>query len=257
MENQPVKPSLLFQYRPPKVWAFGNLNRRVLYFNSPMNFNDPHDFRYPPSWRNMTDEDFAYLKDAFDRDERLQYRQGESKEEYAARANRIIAADFAALREYAGFACFSEHHNNLPMWSHYGGQGKGFCLAFDTRGGLFDDDNITLAKMQYRDNLPDAADAVRDYKKRSESFYYSIVHKSTKWKYEDEWRLVKTQNRQGKDREVHYDAKALAAVYLGVDASDNTAELVRTIAGERYPHAELYRAQLDEDKYELEFARLL
>lgn len=258
--DKPRKPELLFQYRPPMAWAFGNLYRRVLYFNSPLNFNDPHDFRYPPSLRNMKDEHFALFKKAFADDEDARYRRGESKENFAARANKIIAANFAAFRAHVGFSCFSEHNDNLPdnlpMWSHYGGHGKGFCIAFDTRNEwLFADAN--LAKMQYRDDLPDAADAIRDFPQNRHPFYHSIVHKSREWEYEKEWRLFKgTADKHPKRREVHYDAKALAAIYLGTNASVDTIETISAIAKEEYPHAKLQQARLAGDKYQLEFVDL-
>lgn len=172
MENTPdqaQKPAMLYQYRPAAAWAFGNLYRRVLYFNSPLNFNDPHDFRYPPSLRNMTDDHFAFFREAFNHDKDARYRRGESKDEFAARVNEITAARFAKLREQVGLACFSQYNNHLAMWSHYGGRGAGFCLAFDTRGeGLFGGAN--LAKMQYWDKLPDAADALNDHAKSRQPF---------------------------------------------------------------------------------------
>ena len=253
MENKAQKPKLLFQYRPPDAWAFGNLNRCILYLNSPLNFNDPHDFRYPPSLRNMTDDHFAFFKKAFEDDESARYRRGESKDEFAARANKIIAENFAILRENIGFACFSGNCDNLPMWSHYGGHGGGFCLAFDTRYQVFADAN--LAKMQYKDSLPDAADAIEDLG-QERKFHHSIVHKSKKWEYEEEWRLFKAENKHDKEREISYAPKALVAIYFGTNATDNTIELVSTIAKEKYPHVKLQKARLSEDKYELEFVRL-
>ena len=158
MEN---KPKVLYQYRPPKKWAFRNLRWRSLYFNAPWNFNDPYDFLYPSSLHNMTGEDFDFLKDYYEDDKEARRMSGEPKEKYIIRLEGIIKGSFAKLREKIRFSCFSENCDNLPMWSHYGGRGAGFCLAFDTQSKLLCGN---LAKVAYRQYMPDASDAVESLK---------------------------------------------------------------------------------------------
>ena len=57
MENNPTPPdNTLYQYRPPKQWAFDNLQKGAVYFGAPRNFNDPHDFR-TPAYQKLEDGD--------------------------------------------------------------------------------------------------------------------------------------------------------------------------------------------------------
>ena len=256
MEN---KPKVLYQYRPPKKWAFRNLRWRSLYFNAPWNFNDPYDFLYPSSLHNMTGEDFDFLKDHYENDKDARRMSGEPKEKYIIRLEGIIKGSFAKLREKIRFSCFSENCDNLPMWSHYGGRGAGFCLAFDTQSKLLCGD---LAKVAYRQYMPDASDAVESLKiikghSRDTIYSYTTMHKPKGWEYENEWRLaMKVEDKQQQEYRDYYAAEAITDIYLGTEASNITQAKICAIANEKYQHVKLWKGKISKTQYKIEFCRL-
>ena len=256
-------PDTLHQYRPPEGWAFENLCNRVLYLNSPRNFNDPYDFRYPPRLHSMTDAEFSFLhSEMVDKNHLLEHVSNETKEHFRLRVNGKFEEVHTEIYGSAGFSCFSESNRNLLMWSHYGGRGKGFCLALDIRAGkglsLHPHPNHEdhIAKIQYREPFTMASDIVSFMKERSGGarmpLLSFLMHKAKEWEYEQEWRLL--MPREG---EIGYAEKALKAVYFGTEATKGTEELVRAIIKEQYvdknPHIKLHKARLSKSKYQVEF----
>lgn len=261
MENIPPPNNTLFQYRPPREWAFENLCERVLYCNPSAEFNDPYDFLAPPSLRNMTDEEFEYLRAVFPRLSGEPPIVGESKEDFVRRYNKVFEANEKVFRKTLGFACFSERKDNLLMWSHYGGGGKGFCLEFDPRHKPFhNDEDDALVPVQYRKRLLEAADTVNFLKARERNakmrFDPNFAHKAEEWKYEEEWRLVKEITNDRETRKIPYDAETLKGIYFGVVATETTIRIVRAIVKDVCPATKLYKMHLNEDEYKLEFGEI-
>jgi hypothetical protein len=134
-------PHTLYKYTAIGQQSLENLSRRLIYFNSPMNFNDPYDCALSPTIKALSDENVEKIRDRELCREDLseQFRaelQLESIESVRSRFLRIgeralekAIQDFLTQR---GVSCFSERRDNLLMWSHYGGSHKGFCLEFST-----------------------------------------------------------------------------------------------------------------------------
>ena len=171
MENNPTPPdNTLYQYRPPKQWAFDNFQERVVYFGAPRNFNDPHDFRpLDIKWSNEKARDFLKNEGIDDSPQNkmpalkkvlagltpgvpegmtdeglcvhlndtgmLDIPQGDTvvavKKMLTHLSKRAFTDLFIVEHNMSGVSCFSEHKDNALMWSRYAGEDKGFCLEFD------------------------------------------------------------------------------------------------------------------------------
>jgi len=103
------------------------------------------------------------------------------------------------LFQIGGIACFTEDHENLPMWAHYANNHKGVCVMFDL-DKLADEqiERITrcLFKVEYMDNLPNACKMFFDRLKKGEHISSGELiqdfrkKKLYSWHYEKEWRLL-------------------------------------------------------------------
>lgn len=261
MENTNSRPpeETLFQYRPPRKWAYDNLCNQVLYFNSPLKFNDPYDVRMPMYFRGMTNKEFEFLRVELPRFMGEEPRKRESKEEFVRRYSRGFQEKHAKLKNRIGFACFSERKDNLLMWSHYSGGGRGFCLEFDTRRAPFADEDV-LARIDYKGKLPRAADFVKLIKERNDGILANLVRKSESWKYEQEWRMVKRIDKnphepESDTHELSYGDKALRAIYFGPRATTRTKKRVYAIVQKKYPAVKMWQGELDDDKYKIKFEK--
>jgi hypothetical protein len=95
-------------------------------------------------------------------------------------ANAKVARD--SLRTNLGVFCLTEQADNHLMWVNYARSHSGFVLGFKADAQFFDQDGRTLRKVVYQSTPPvfSAAD-------ENGCFY-----KSPDWKYEKEWRCVRS-----------------------------------------------------------------
>ena len=116
-------------------------------------------------------------------------------------ANRAVMPEiemlnslFDELFDDARIACFTEHHDNLPMWAHYTDNHKGVCLEYEISS--FDKDVINaIYPVIYADELHDAVKLGFGQLQKQQLLptglmYYHCIQKLKKWEYEDEWRFV-------------------------------------------------------------------
>src|ERR1035438_7629193 len=117
----------------------------LLYFSSPVNFNDPFDCSLSISYKGK-DKEFVknYLVN-----EILPLQVSNVDEEMKHKAELFIEEKYSELdpnltdnhnmlqHNYlngnlsSGVCCFSELNNNILMWGHYADKHSGFCLRFN------------------------------------------------------------------------------------------------------------------------------
>ena len=111
----------------------------------------------------------------------------------------IIMSEFIRLnselskitRNHIRLACFTTKANNLPMWSHYADNHKGFCFEFcmDDISNVYQRNR--LLPVIYVIKIPDVTKLMLTRKKpKFILFDFMAMHKINDWKYEDEWRLI-------------------------------------------------------------------
>lgn len=220
-------PSRLYKYEGFTARSLQNLKSQILYFGSPLNFNDPYDCAIAPNFAPLSDEEVEAIRTAYLRDEAmpaLPRQQLTSFSTEAARAMLLRAgttaidkaiADFLSTR---GVTCFSECNDDLLMWSHYGGRYRGFCLEFDTAA----DPLIKIQKVRYAQKPPQLSLRSmlldRDFDPALELF----CTKSEAWAYEREWRAIHVEA----GTEYVYPTNSLTGVYFGPDIEPQQLEIV-------------------------------
>lgn len=267
----------LYKYRPDTGRAIRDFRLQRLYFSPPRDFNDPYDCLTPPSLPDLTEEQFNPLREAYKKTHGEYPSEGISPEMFVNFGNECLKRMHELMREYIGVACFSEAKDILPMWSHYANDGRGFCLAFDTRHSeMFA--GARIIRVEYSQHIPNI-DVYQAWRKGVAIAWHA--HKSMDWAHEKEWRALKDDReclaemckiifnaKPTEDVTEHlhavakaklsgtekYCPEAVKAVYLGVRIAEEKERKIRSIIQEKYPHAELWKARLKQKKqYEMEF----
>lgn len=95
-----------------------------------------------------------------------------------------------ALSIIHGIVCLSKSRNNMLMWSHYGDQHKGVCVAFDfnilnSQSPKNDLGNSLyhITKVDYSATRPDATTNAQ------------FKQKASMWAYENEYRLISVKSK--------------------------------------------------------------
>lgn len=169
----------------------------------------------------------------------------EVKQQLLRSAQQIVREQFDEFNNTRGISCFSEVNDNLLMWSHYGGQHKGFCLEFRT--------NIEpLTKhrpVTYATEVPEFDIARLMVNEDYEHTLDLFCTKSADWAYEREWRVI-----HGNVGTVfNYASEALKAIYFGAKMTPQDIDLLCLILHAQNPGVELYRGYRSPTRYKIDF----
>jgi hypothetical protein len=222
-----LPPPHLYKYESLTMQTLQNLKGQILYFGSPLKFNDPYDCALKPNIRPPTDDEVE--------EHRRRYLQSPStppliREEIKTSPVRDLretllrgwrSAVEEATRNFLathGVACFSERNDDLLMWSHYGGRYKGLCLEFSTTSEAF----AKVLPVRYEETLPTLDPPSVPPGVNSDQYATLLCTKSKAWSYEREWRVVHNQA----DTEYRYSAESLTGVYFGPEIDRRWLEIV-------------------------------
>jgi hypothetical protein len=187
---------------------------------------------------------------------------------YPRQRQEFIDSTFKKLDEVIGILCLSENNNNLLMWSHYAAAHTGFVIGFDSSHIFFDqriseDDIIRKIKpVSYSKKRPSFL-GFTGKPKVSEIFNFASVAfftKSDVWSYEQEWRMVHTQNsateKVGEPAlEIFFfdlPSKCISSVILGCRTNQHTETKIRNILKKQnLSHVCLKRALQDPTDYKI------
>lgn len=261
--SPPPPPRSLYKYLGTSDFAFRVLEELHIRFSQPSVVNDPFDCR--PQVVAPADLD-RVVADQIDRATKLHPNRWSPAQVAIARV-KLLDSYNANLRfriresqellnqslEAIGLLCLTETNDNLLMWAHYADSHKGFVLEFDTsrapliqRPGENEWQGLPVA-VSYQDGpITTPCDSLE-----LELPDELVLRKSTAWKYEREWRVVR--DRSAADREpapgisqFKIDPKAIVAVYVGASASEATYLRLQTIINGNpdLAHVRLVRAQL-------------
>ena len=217
------------------------LTENQIFFARPSSFNDPFDCHIDENFSILTELEIEnYI------DEQIDFHKSENT--YNVRQqfrNKISDFDFLNARQKDSFkiqdkniGIFScnqdtEKHmgwQNILMWSHYGNNHKGFCIAFDKQKTikLLKIKNITGGSVNY-DKYPEIKPIVpiaANRKKTKDSFIHIVSSKAANWGYENEYRFVKINIKNNSDTELsikdrieEMTADCIVEVILGLDIS--------------------------------------
>ena len=220
-------PPRLYKYEELTTQSLLNLKRQIIYFGSPLQFNDPYDCALTPNIANPSDADLQTIREKYLSDKSLPALAKKQFETFSTQQLRevfIKAAKEAvgsAIRDFLktkGVACFSEKNNDLLMWSHYGGHYKGFCLEFAIDSEPFSKIN----KVCYKAAPPALSVKSILFDKDFHIVQELFCTKSEAWAYEAEWRAI----HHAAGTQFGYPASALTGVYFGPDIDRQSLEII-------------------------------
>ena len=249
-------PPRLYKYEPYNVRTLRNIKGQILYFGSPRNFNDPYDCALTPNFRVPTDDEVESTRAYYLSQQGLtdvHREEFETKTTDDLRGVFLRAARDAFVQQInnvvrsSGITCFSERNDDLLMWSHYTGRGRGVCLEFDTNCDPFNNIN-KIHPVRYVSALPQL-DVAEIIKRNFDPFLDFFCTKCSSWSYEREWRAL---HKTG-GTEYIYPAAALTGVYFGPDIDNESLEIVCLILAGQNESVKLYRGSRSTTKFQVLF----
>lgn len=208
-------PAKLYKYQSFKKNPINNIRERTIWFSKPCGLNDPFDMSISIRFGRKK-SDFQELADFIEKDTGLKpdakhLTNGLINQKFISSCRNIYDCEMKRRNEMFqqwGVASFSEIPDNILLWSHYADGHKGFCIEFDTSYFPF----INLKKVHkviYRDSYPYVHPK---YVLETNEFpFTSLITKSKKWKYEQEWRILSTDG----DTSIVYEINALTSICFG------------------------------------------
>ena len=235
-------PPRLYKFENFTTRALQNLKSQIIYFGSPLHFNDPYDCALAPNITAPSDADVEAMRGEYLRDDQLSPTQRihfktiaapQLRETLLIAAKEALRASTEEFLKSRGVACFSERNDDLLMWSHYGGRYRGFCLEFSSATDAFE----KVREVRYLPILPalDAGAILLD--RHFDPVLELFCTKSQAWAYEEEWRSIHAVA----GTEYGYPAEALTGVYFGPDIDRQSLEIVCLILAGQNEKVRLWR----------------
>jgi hypothetical protein len=202
---------------------------QVIYFGSPLNFNDPYDCALVPNVAVPTDSDIEAIRKYYLSRTDLPL---PARNEFEVSSTEVLHGTFTRAARHGlekaiadflnkrGVACFSEKNDDLLMWSHYGGRYRGwFCLEFSTHAEPF----TKIRQVRYAKVLPTINVATVLMDRVADPILDDLFcTKSDAWAYEKEWRAL----HDSAGTAFCYKADVLTGVYFGPDIDQQALEIV-------------------------------
>lgn len=150
--------------------------------------------------------------------------------------------------------CFSEHVNNILMWSHYADKHKGFCVGIDEapfiKAGL-------LHKVKYSDIDSNIKNDIlsSDFKGSTSKLYSTFMtHKHKDWEYEKEYRLIiHAENEKESGETLEVGEHRFKEIYFGCNMPQKHKDLIANIMGKEVIY---YQAKTSKFNFSLEIEEL-
>ncbi|MEI9948271.1 MAG: DUF2971 domain-containing protein [Pseudomonadota bacterium] len=242
---KPIRPGKLYKFRAMNDYTKTAIADRQIYLSSPSQFNDPFEFRFrgevqkeagPEAWQKMWENGTGLT------DDQLKHVKALTPEQVARVTPWVVGQYQEQLERECGVFSLAEDRGNLLMWAHYADMHKGICLEFDTSIVPFDAD---LHQVIYQEALPVLAMPVVDFEAFADSV---LLGKSSHWRYEQEWRLVRQKIVPG-ERVLAYRAEAFTGVILGARFPQNLRPDLDAWIAASGAKPQIYRARQSQVDY--------
>ena len=247
-------PKTIFKFQPFSLQAVQNLKSHSVYFGSPLLFNDPFDCAISPRLKLSTDVDIGSIAARLASNAKTPQQirnalnsvsQSQLRQTLIESAKIFIRDQRDDFNKIKGITCFSEHNDNMLMWSHYGGQHRGFCLEFRTEYEPFN----KLRPVTYSPDIPEIDIARFMIDANYEDVFDLFCTKSIDWNYEYEWRALHVKA----GTLFTYKADALKAIYFGAKMSDQDIDMICLILHGQNPNVELHRGHRSDTEFKIDF----
>lgn len=247
-------PLRLYKYESVTTRTLQNIKGQILYFGSPLSFNDPYDCALTPNIKSPTDEETEAVRAAYLSQERI---TDQARREFKTKTTQelreiLLRAAHGAIKQATdaflqnrGVTCFSEKNDDLLMWSHYGGRYRGICLEFDTKIEPFS----KVKPVKYLSTLPQLDVASILLNKDFDHVVELFCTKSKPWCYENEWRAL--HNVAG--TQYVYPVEALKGIYFGPDIDKESLEIVCLVLAGQNENVRLYQGSRSTTEFRVLF----
>ncbi len=237
------------------------LTENEVYLSSANQFNDPFDaaipFRFKPE--QMTPVNIfsklhqigRSLEPKISEEELLQKCYNQQYSGHFENGSYWRASYEEDIKAYNTFGILSltSKMNNLLMWSHYANSHRGFCVGLD-KYKLREALEGTLEPINYSEEVP----YIDLFKNDQEDRTNLLLTKSSEWKYEDEYRLIKSFSSRTAYK---LPNDAILEIYLGLKMPEVEREEIVKLAKVKFPKAKLFQSTVLLERFELFMAPIL
>ena len=247
-------PAFLYKYYTPKMRNLESIKNNKFWYAPPKNFNDPFDSDFP------VNQDLFFNSLIKQSTEGKGIRVGSAAwKEMHAETPKIVTQvkEFLdAFRQTMAITCFSENDDSLLMWSHYGYNHQGICVAYELQKIYSELDICPVPVVYTNDRVCLTLVDLNNVENSSLSFLAgSLTTKSPEWSYEAEWRIVcdGTACSTGWDasKGALFPAIKPAAITFGCAADENDEFWKEVEAYCRENSINLYQMEKHETEYRL------
>jgi hypothetical protein len=148
--------------------------------------------------------------------------------------------------------CLSENYGDILMWSHYANGHRGFVLQFDTGYVKESFGQCQFSKVFYP---PEGSyPSIKDYNEHCKTAMF-LIAKSSQWKYEQEWRILKqveTEEEREEEHKLYLFKKGLiTGIILGCRMTSKDKQIVSNWRIKYQPEIKLYEAIKNHNCYNI------
>jgi hypothetical protein len=250
-----------------RIYSLENLANNVLFFQKPVEFNDPFDSTYCIVPCPVKDFEKGVRKAISDRYPEFPSAEVDKKvlEVCAARKPEEVLTQYKRLKDdlfkRLGILCLAPNNTDILMWSHYADGHSGICLEIDFANCYkylaAQHPIILVGAVGYSDDFP-SENLMSSYLSEDKNDALAEIQnvlftKSTHWSYEREVRII-CLDLGGKA--VKFGDSIYKSVTIGADTNPQGISEIKTALRKRGDNLPLYRATPKQDRYELEIRRL-
>lgn len=169
---------------------------------------------------------------------------------------------------YFVFLSITKNKNHPLMWAHYADSHSGFVVGFDAESPFFkngwkmaNDGLREVVYSEWRWVVPETGLTGMDDSEVKEATNIGMFFtKSCHWSYEEELRIISHPEaadntipvERGHDIYLYeFPVECLKEVILGCKMPNEKGKAIEAILAKRYPHAKLFKATLDDSKFDL------
>lgn len=156
-----------------------------------------------------------------------------------------IARAIKDTNEHLGILCMTSSNQNELMWAHYADSHRGVCIEFDLGKSI--ETFCFPKKVEYSDDTK-RFNYIRSWvERKGMDATEAIYHKSSKWEYEEEYRVVRVDGAGF----IPFNKESLCSICFGIDTPEETINEIKTLCCDNgYGHIQFLRNTLDDESGE-------
>ena len=233
----------------------------------PSKLNDPFDCKTLFTVKGATFEDlkeyyentivrYGDPRDAELAQKALQVAKSDPQKAIRHLRQRYIENHMAELDQFGILCLFLPSNDEMPqdilMWSYYADGHKGFCLQFDKK---VLQESFICKPVEYHHQYPSFREIAA--KEDEELAELLLFRKSTRWKHENEWRILSSRDITN-DFYLSFPPSAFVGMIFGCEADDQDMKDVVDWADQRESsRIRFYRAEKSQEEYRINTQEIL